>query len=95
MTNLARESSKSLKFKIIMFLWIPMLNSVAKGASSSIKAAVSPELEGVTGKYFGLKGEEKPSDKYYSPENEQAVWDYCKKVTDKYIINNKKIQEVN
>ncbi|MDR1631855.1 MAG: SDR family NAD(P)-dependent oxidoreductase, partial [Dysgonamonadaceae bacterium] len=33
MTNLARESSKSLKFRIIMFLWIPMLNSVAKGAS--------------------------------------------------------------
>jgi NAD(P)-dependent dehydrogenase (short-subunit alcohol dehydrogenase family) len=85
-TSLGRKSAKSLMYRIIVYLWIPMLNSVAKGASSSIKAAVSPELEGVTSKYFGLKGEEKPSDKYYSPENEQAVLDYCKKVTDKYII---------
>jgi hypothetical protein len=84
-TSLARESSKSLKFRIIMFLWIPMMTTVVKGASSSIYAAISPELEGVTGKYFGLKGEEKPSNKYYSPENEQIVWDYCKKVTDAYL----------
>jgi NAD(P)-dependent dehydrogenase (short-subunit alcohol dehydrogenase family) len=85
-TNLARESSKSWKFRIILLLWRPMLITVAKGASSSIKAAAAPEVEGVTGKYFGPKGEEKPGDKYYSPENEQIVWDYCKKVTDKYII---------
>jgi NAD(P)-dependent dehydrogenase (short-subunit alcohol dehydrogenase family) len=84
-TNLARESSKSLKFRIIMFLWTPMLNSVAKGASSSIKAATSPELEGVTGKYFGLKGEEKPNDTYYSPENENIIWEYCKKITEGYL----------
>jgi NAD(P)-dependent dehydrogenase (short-subunit alcohol dehydrogenase family) len=84
-TNLARESSKSFKFRIIMFLWIPMMTTVAKGASSSIKAAVTPELEGVTGRYFGLKGEEKPNDKYYSPENENIVWEYCKKITGKYL----------
>lgn len=84
-TNLARESSKSLKFRIIMFLWIPMMTTVAKGASSSIKAATSPELEGVTGKYYGLKGEEKPSEKYYSPENEQIVWDYSMNVIKPYL----------
>ena len=80
-TNLGREAVKSLKWKIIYFLWKIMMNSVAAGAAPSIKAATSPELEGVTGKYFGLKGEEKPSDKYYSHENEQIVWDYCKKIT--------------
>ncbi|MDL2296908.1 SDR family NAD(P)-dependent oxidoreductase [Bacteroidales bacterium OttesenSCG-928-B11] len=84
-TNLARESSSSLQFRIIMFLWRPMLISLAKGAKSSIECAVSPELEGVTGKYFGPKGEEKVSDKYYSLENEQKVWDYCKKVTEAYL----------
>jgi NAD(P)-dependent dehydrogenase (short-subunit alcohol dehydrogenase family) len=83
-TNLARESIKSLKFKIIAILWTPMLISLAKGAKSSIETATSLELEGVTGKYFGPKGEEKPSDKYYSVENEQAVWEYCKKVTEDY-----------
>lgn len=84
-TNLGRESTKSLKWKIIYFLWKPMMISVPKAASSSIYAAVSDELEGVTGKYWGPKGEEKPSDKYYSTENEQLVWDYCKKATERYL----------
>jgi NAD(P)-dependent dehydrogenase (short-subunit alcohol dehydrogenase family) len=84
-TSLARESSKSWKFRIIMFLWTPMMNSMGKAISPSIKAVTGTELEDVTGKYFGPKGEEKPSDKYYSPENEQAVWDYCKKVTEGYL----------
>lgn len=83
-TNLARESSSSLRFRIIMFLWKPMLISLAKGAKSSIEAAVSPKLEGVTGKYFGPKGEEKVSDKYYSTQNEQIIWDYCLKITEDY-----------
>lgn len=83
-TNLARESSSSLRFRIIMFLWKPMLISLAKGAKSSIEAAVSPKLESVTGKYFGPKGEEKVSDKYYSTQNEQIIWDYCLKVTEDY-----------
>jgi NAD(P)-dependent dehydrogenase (short-subunit alcohol dehydrogenase family) len=84
-TSLARESSKSLKFRIIMFLWIPMMNSMAKAITPSIKTAIAEELEGVTGKYFGPKGEEKPNNKYYSPENETIVWEYCKKVTEDYI----------
>jgi len=84
-TSLGREAEKSLKWRIIYFLWWPMMKTSAKGASSSIYAVTSPELEGVTGKYFGLKGEEKPNDKYYSPENEKAIWDYCKKITKDYL----------
>ena len=84
-TRLGREAEKSLKWKIIYFLWRPMMKMPIEGASSSIYAAISPELEGVTGKYFGLKGEEKPNDKYYSPENEQKVWDYCEKITEDYL----------
>jgi hypothetical protein len=44
-TSLGREAAKSLKWRIIYFLWKIMMNTVAAGASSSIKAAVSPELE--------------------------------------------------
>lgn len=84
-TSLGRVSTKSWVTKIIYFLWKPLMISVAKGAKSSIEAAVSPNLEGVTGKYFGPKGEEKNSDKYYSFENEQIVWDYCLKVTEDYL----------
>lgn len=84
-TSLGREAMKSLKWKIIYFLWQPMMISVAKGASPSIKLATAPEFEGVTGKYYGPKGEEKPNQKYYSVENEKIVWDYCEKVTAKYL----------
>ena len=85
-TSLGRESTKaSLGTKIIYFLWKVMMNSVAAGAAPSIRAATSPELEGVTGRYYGLKGEEKPSEKYYSPENEQIVWDYSLNVIKPYL----------
>ena len=84
-TSLARESSKMLMFKIIMFLWKPMMNSMEKAISPSVKCATAPELEGVTGKYFGPKGEEKVNQKYYSPENEQMVWDYCIRTLKPYL----------
>jgi len=84
-SSLGRESTKSWGTKLIYFLWKPFMKTTAEGAASSIYAAPSPELEGVTLKDYGLKGEEKPSEKYYSVENEQIVWDYCKKVTEDYL----------
>ena len=84
-SSLGRESTKSLGTKIIYYLWRPMMKSTAEGATSSIYAATSPDLQGVTGKYYGLKGEERPSDKYYSVQNEQIVWDYCEKISKRYL----------
>ena len=84
-TSLGRVSTKSWGTKIIYFLWKPLMISVAKGAKSSIETAVSPKLEGLTGKYFGPKGEEKNSDKYYSAQSELLVWEYCLKVTEGYL----------
>jgi hypothetical protein len=84
-SSLGREAVKSLKWKIIYFLWKPMMISIQKAASSSIKAATAAELEGVTGKYYGPKGEEKPSEKYYSAENEKIVWDYSQKIIKPYL----------
>ena len=84
-SNLGREATKSLKWKIIYFLFQPMMNSMEKAISASVKGATAPELEGVTGKYFGPKGEEKPSQKYNSPENEQIVWDYCMEISKPYL----------
>lgn len=85
MTSLARESSKIWMFRIIMFLWKPMMNSMEKAISASIKAATSAELEDVTGKYFGPKGEEKPNQKNYSADNEKKVWDYCMQTAKPYL----------
>ena len=84
-SSLGRESTKSLSTKIIYFLWKPLMKTAAQGAASSIYAAISSELEGVTGKYYELKGEEKPSEKYYSPENEQIVWNYSINIIKPYL----------
>lgn len=84
-SSLGRVAVKSWKWKIVFFLWQPMLISMEKAASPSIYAATAPELEGISGKYFGPKGEETPSAKYHSAENEQKVWDYAHAVIRPYL----------
>ncbi|MEQ9875501.1 SDR family NAD(P)-dependent oxidoreductase [Pectobacterium brasiliense] len=84
-SGLGRESTKSLKWKLIYFVWQIMMIPVDKAASSSIYAASAPELEGISGKYFGPKGEEQPSKKNYSSENEAIVWSYSKDIISKYL----------
>jgi NAD(P)-dependent dehydrogenase (short-subunit alcohol dehydrogenase family) len=91
-TNFGRDADKGFLTNLIFKLASHVVDKPEKGAMTSIYLATSPEVEGVTGKFFGNREkEEKADDKYYSVENEKTVWDYCKKVTDKYIINNKKI----
>ncbi|TWV91487.1 NAD-dependent epimerase/dehydratase family protein [Chitinophaga pinensis] len=58
-TSPGREAVKSLKWKIIYFLWRPMMISIEKAAGSSILAAVSPGLQGVTGNILALKVKKK------------------------------------
>lgn len=84
-SSLGREAVKSWKWKFIYFLWTLMLIPIEKAAGSSLYAATAPELEGVSGKYFGPKGEEQPSAKYYSPENEMKVWNYALNVIRPYL----------
>lgn len=83
-SSLGREAVTSWKWKIIYFVWQIMMIPIDKAARSSIYAATAPELVGVSGKYFGPKGEEQPSAKYYSTENEIQVWEYAKEVIKEY-----------
>lgn len=84
-SNLGREAAKSWKWKIIFFLWAPLLISIDKAASSSVLAATSETLEGINNKYIGPKGEESVKEKYYSTENEQKVWNYSMNVIKDYL----------
>lgn len=85
MSSLARESAKSLKWRILFSLYKPFMISMDKAIAPSIQAAISPSLEGVTGKYLGPKGDETPSAKNYTPENEKRVWDYAMSVIRPYL----------
>jgi len=49
----------------------------AKGAETSVYLSISPEVEGVTGKYFINKKIAGDNNKYHTPENEKLVWNFC------------------
>ncbi|MFD1134673.1 SDR family NAD(P)-dependent oxidoreductase [Paenibacillus urinalis] len=83
-TELGRISTQDLLSKIVYFLWKPMMWSLEKAAASSIYLAISPEVEGVTGKFYGNRKEKKIHNKFIPAEGEQIVWDYCIRVCSKY-----------
>lgn len=85
-TNFGQDSSKGFLFDLIFKLALLFVDKVEDGARSSIYLATSPELNKVSGQFYSNKAKpEKPADKFYSPENEQRVWDYCMKITKKYL----------
>jgi NAD(P)-dependent dehydrogenase (short-subunit alcohol dehydrogenase family) len=64
-----------------VFKWIvqPLFNliaiSVEEGARTSVYLASSPEVEGVTGKYFGKCKEWKSSPASYDEDAQKKLWD--------------------
>jgi NAD(P)-dependent dehydrogenase (short-subunit alcohol dehydrogenase family) len=52
-----------------------------KGAETSVYVASSPEVEGVTGKYFAKKRERKTSKQSYNEEAAHRLWEVSKKMT--------------
>ena len=84
-THLGESDQRPFLMKLIFAAAIPFMSSVQKGAQPTIYAATSPEAEGLSDRYFGPKGQEKVSERYYTPENEKAVWDYCMKVVGPYL----------
>ncbi|MBO4642772.1 MAG: SDR family NAD(P)-dependent oxidoreductase [Bacteroidaceae bacterium] len=76
-TNLARESQKELWFRILLFLWKPMMWSVEKAAATSIWLATSQDVEGKTGGFYGNKRALKVKHKFISAESQKKIWDYC------------------
>lgn len=85
-TNFGQDGDKGFLINMIFKIALFVMDKPEKGAMTSIYLASSPDVEGVTGKFFGNRNNnETPSDKYWSKENEELVWDYCKTITDKYL----------
>ena len=57
------------------------LKNPKKGAETSIYLASSPEVEGVTGKYFKNKSEDKSSEESYNIDNAQKLWKISEQLT--------------
>ena len=71
----------NLLFKFAMLFAI----TPEQGAKNTIYLATSEDVENITGKYFSNKRIAKPGIKYYSPENEKIIWDYCMQITTPYV----------
>ncbi|RDC58224.1 SDR family NAD(P)-dependent oxidoreductase [Pedobacter chinensis] len=66
----------------------PFFKTPEQGAETIIHLAVSDEVKSVNGKYFENKKIKLPSEKYYSKQNEQIIWNYCRTRTENLINKN-------
>ena len=74
-TNLGANMG-GLRDRIAFAIVRPIQTSAEKGAETSIWAATSPELEGVSGKTFRKKKEEKSGDITHDEEVQDKLWDW-------------------
>ena len=70
-----RLGQHSLLFRIGYIIGAPFLKSPKKGARTSIYLASSPEVEGVTGKYFMAKKEAKSSKISHDESVAKRLWE--------------------
>jgi hypothetical protein len=59
----------------------PLMISPQKGAETSIYLASSPEVEGVSGRYFVNKAEIRSSDESYDAGLARRLWDVSAELT--------------
>ena len=78
-TNLGRGSSGS--FGLLLRLMRPFFSSPEKGAETSIYLASSPQVEGVSGKYFAKKAEARSSEQSYDEATGRRLWQVCAELT--------------
>ncbi|HEX6838617.1 MAG TPA: short-chain dehydrogenase, partial [Polyangia bacterium] len=62
-------------FGALFALAAPFMLTTEKGARTQIWLASSPDVEGVTGKYFAKCREKKPSARSLDVETQERLWD--------------------
>jgi NAD(P)-dependent dehydrogenase (short-subunit alcohol dehydrogenase family) len=75
-TNLGRDQSKFSQWFARKFFKSP-----EAGAETSIYLATSPEIEGITGKYFINKEQRKSSEESYNKDYSKQLWEICVEIT--------------
>jgi NAD(P)-dependent dehydrogenase (short-subunit alcohol dehydrogenase family) len=80
-TNFGVESNLGVLLKVFAKLARPFFRSVEQGADTLIYLATAEEVAHKSGLYYVDRKPAKVSTKYYSPEAEKLIWDYCVEVT--------------
>ena len=73
------ENTKGF-FKFVMKLFRPFMLTAEKGAQTSIYLASSPEVEGITGKYWAKSKQETTAPQSYVEEDWKKLWDVSNKL---------------
>jgi NAD(P)-dependent dehydrogenase (short-subunit alcohol dehydrogenase family) len=68
-------------FRVMIKIVRPFLISEERGAQTPIWLASSPDVEGVTGKYFTKKKELRSSKESYDPEVARRLWEMSERLT--------------
>lgn len=85
-TGLQRESLRKSPFMLpLVLLWMPFMRTARHGARTSIYLASSPEVEGVSGQFWGNRRPKRINPKWISPDGEQRIWDYCARACEPYL----------
>lgn len=79
-TNFARESKGSM-MNFFFSMFGMFLTSPAKGAATSVYLASSPEVKGVSGKYFAKCRKAKVRRTYITDQNKKLLWKSCETIT--------------
>lgn len=61
-------------FRAVAYLSLPFALSPSQGAETSVYLASSPEVSGVSGKYFARSSEAKIKSAFNTPENRELLW---------------------
>lgn len=76
-TEFGQNENKGFWINLLLKLAMPFASTPEQGAETTVYLATSRDVENVTGAYFSNKKIAQPSKKYYSPENEKIIWDFC------------------
>jgi NAD(P)-dependent dehydrogenase (short-subunit alcohol dehydrogenase family) len=87
-TNFGQGADRGAALNLMFKLALPFMKKPDKGAATTVYLATAGEVEGVSGKFFGNRQEERPQDKYYSAQTEQQLWDACMDIIRPYLGNN-------
>lgn len=79
-TGFAVNSNLGFLLNTMVKLMRPFFKTVEQGAETLIYLATA-DLRAKSGLYYVNKKPARTGVKYYSPENEKLIWDYCAKLT--------------
>ncbi|MBT1174687.1 SDR family NAD(P)-dependent oxidoreductase [Bifidobacterium sp. LC6] len=85
-TSLQRESLRKTPWMLpLIVLWLPFVRTARHGARTSVALASSPDVEGVSGEFWGNMRRKRIHPKWISAEGEHRIWQYCAEVCRPYL----------